>query len=1671
MSPAGDRLRIRCRQFPSLINCCTLDYFTAWPEDALLAVATTHLDEVSDLTSQSGVVGKLAANTVGVHMSALKSAAKYLEDKKRHVYITPKSYLDLIQLYISLYHQKRSELGKMRDRLSSGLSKLQESHTLVQDLQQQLTALRPQLETKSDKTEQLLVKVARDKDKAEEMRTVVQAEKDIVDQRSQKISALAEDAKADLERVMPEYRKAMQSVEKLEKKDIQEIKSFQNPPPLVLMVMECICTVLGQKTDWATAKNLLADMNFLRKLKDYDKDSIPDRTLQRLKNFVRREDFDPVQVEKQSHAAKSLCMWCRALNVYSDVAKEVEPKKARLQAAQAELAEAHHKLHIKQNELNEVLSKVNALEVLCHETMEEMRRLSNEKELTERRLERAQELTGALKDEESRWAHQISELSVQIQCLLGNVFMAASCIAYFGPFTQSYRADLVKTWLEQCEGCDILAQTAEGSWSLSSVMVPPVAVNEWRLQGLPADEVSTDSAILAVNSRRWPLCIDPQGQASRWLKNYCGENLKIAKPTNPKLARILESCISVGNAVLLQDLTERLPPLLDPVLTPNSTSEGRRTVRMGPAELDVDEKFKLYLTTAMANPHFLPQVFITVTIIDFTVSFEGLVQQLLSDVVKLENPEVEKRKDELIRQMSQDQRELNLLADRILSLLSESEGNILDQQDLIVTLSSSKETSEKISTRMEEQKITEAQLDKERSAFHSIAQRGALLYFVVGSMAMVDPMYVCSLQYVTQLFGQAIQKYQQSSSSDPFKKSTEATLENAEINANSDENAEGAAGAEGEHSALADYLSAMTDFITYHIFLNFSHGLFEHHKLMFAFHLCVEIGRQKGEVSEMQQMLLLKGTDMLREVSEGIKAMGAAQVMKHGAMVTETPDSLCFPQKRWAGINALAMLCPETFASLPVHIASNLQDWRNALASKDTRIQLAMGGHSRRSDASIDDPEEAEASRSLCEVFPAPWNSPDLNRFDQLLLLRMIQPLQLFQGVQRYVQDTTDERYVNFLPATMHDLYQSSEPRTPIMVLLSSGADPAASILKLAASILGNTDKLHAVSLGQGQGPKATRMIEDSLKQGHWVLLQNCHLAKSWLPDLERIVNRIMENQELVVHESFRLFLTSSPVVYFPTTILHSCVKITHQPPQGLRANLQRTMTDMDQDLWNHLPDSRVWRRLLASLGFFHAVIQERRKFGSLGFNNAYQFSDSDRDAAQTVLALLLRSSGAATNQGTSNEVPWNALKYVVGHVHYGGRVTDEWDSRCVLAILEQFLNIAILGGADADLTDEEEDYVFTDSGAYYIPCLDGEKGLEVLQNYCNGLPMHDQPEIFGMHSNADVVYRHQQGSQILNLALKVRGGGTLAGSSEKSSKEDSVEDADRRIGAQLLEDIPDPISKETVNQALLVRDPQTALISCMASFLLHEIDRFNKLLVQIRESLMHVQGALSGLLTMTQELDTVSASLRQNTVPQIWHTLAYPSRKALGNWVHDLQQRVSFIGSWSTMTCHPPCFWLSYFFFPQGFLTGVLQSFSRRHGMPIDSLVFKHKVRSEVCDASEIYSGPEEGVYTCGPFMEGGRWDIHSQQIEDCRPGEMFSSMPVIHFLPVGEVDYIEDLQAEGNLLRYACPVYKTTARAGELSTTGQSTNFVCSVLLPTTVSPNSWVLKGVALICALDE
>lgn len=165
------------------------------------------------------------------------------------------------------------------------------------------------------------------------------------------------------------------------------------------------------------------------------------------------------------------------------------------------------------------------------------------------------------------------------------------------------------------------------------------------------------------------------------------------------------------------------------------------------------------------------------------------------------------------------------------------------------------------------------------------------------------------------------------------------------------------------------------------------------------------------------------------------------------------------------------------------------------------------------------------------------------------------------------------------------------------------------------------------MSLGQGQGPVASALIDNGLKTGDWVVLQNCMLAKSWMPELDRIIFELQErvNQEnngnvtsaVPVHPDFRLFLTSTPASYFPVSVLQNGVKMTNEPPKGFRANIMRSFGNLiKEDDYEGSVKPQEWKKLLCGLAFFHANIQERRKFGPLGWNIRYAFDETDLETS-----------------------------------------------------------------------------------------------------------------------------------------------------------------------------------------------------------------------------------------------------------------------------------------------------------------------------------------------------------------------------------------------------------------------------------------------------------------------
>ena len=347
MSPVGDALRIRCRQFPSLINCTTIDWFHGWPEAALIAVAERFLTDL-DLPSED-IRGSMVQMCGFVHRSIEQKSVKFYDQLKRRLYTTPKSYLDIINLYMSMLTGLQDGVQTKMDRMIVGVQKLSETNAIVDSLQADLEKLAPVLKTKGEETEELLAKAATDQAEANVIAEKVAADTAVVDAQAAETKAIADDAQKDLDRALPALESAVKALKSLSKADITEVKGFANPPPAVKTVLECVCILLNEKTDWDSAKKVMSKGDFLQQLQEYDKDNIPEKFLKKLrKEYLHLPEMDPAVVGKVSTAGLGLCLWVRAMDVYADVAKEVGPKKERLAEMNALLDAAMAQLKEKQ---------------------------------------------------------------------------------------------------------------------------------------------------------------------------------------------------------------------------------------------------------------------------------------------------------------------------------------------------------------------------------------------------------------------------------------------------------------------------------------------------------------------------------------------------------------------------------------------------------------------------------------------------------------------------------------------------------------------------------------------------------------------------------------------------------------------------------------------------------------------------------------------------------------------------------------------------------------------------------------------------------------------------------------------------------------------------------------------------------------------------------------------------------------------------------------------------------------------------------------------------------------------------------------------------------------------------------------------------------------------------
>ncbi|XP_034335195.2 dynein axonemal heavy chain 5 isoform X1 [Magallana gigas] len=633
-----------------------------------------------------------------------------------------------------------------------------------------------------------------------------------------------------------------------------------------------------------------------------------------------------------------------------------------------------------------------------------------------------------------------------------------------------------------------------------------------------------------------------------------------------------------------------------------------------------------------------------------------------------------------------------------------------------------------------------------------------------------------------------------------------------------------------------------------------------------------------------------------------------------------------------------------------------------------------------------------------------------LETFRKLLLIRSWCPDRTIPMAKTYIAEAMGPRFAESVILNLEEMWKESNIRTPMVCFLSMGSDPTENIMALAKK---KNIKCGYISMGQGQEVHARRLISSSMQDGSWVLLQNCHLGLDFMDEcLDSVTSA--EN----VNDAFRLWMTTEEHKKFPINLLQSSIKFTNEPPQGVKAGLKRTYALITQEQleYTNLPQ---WKPMLYGVAFLHTTVQERRKFGPIGWNIPYEFNQAD--FTSTVQFIQNHLDDIDPKKGVS----WNTVRYMAGEVQYGGRVTDDYDKR----LLNTYCKVWF---SEAMFSDSFQFYT-----GYKIPRC---KNLDEYRAYIETLPLRDTPECFGLHSNADITYQTNTSNTMLSNIVDIQPKDAGGGGGE--TREAVV----YRLADDMLEKLPQDYVPHEVKDRLR----KMGMLQPINIFLRQEIDRMQRVISLVRTTLSDLKLAIDGTIIMSENLRDALDNMFDARIPTIWKKISWESA-TLGFWFTDLLDRNQQFSTW-LFEGRPTSFWMTGFFNPQGFLTAMRQEITRAHkGWALDAVVLDNEITRMMKE--DIHTPPNEGVYIYGLFLDGAGWDRRNCRLVEPTPKVLYTPLPVAHVFATN----VDKPSKATNL--YECPVYKKPRRT--------DLTYIFPLLLKTNKNPDHWILRGVALLC----
>ena len=1560
-SPIGDPIKVRTRRFPALVNCVVIDWFQPWPEEALVSVSNRFLSDV-DLGDDD--VRLAVSNFMPYSFLAVnEKSEEYARVERRYNYTTPKSFLELIALFKSMLADRRKQTETAITRLSNGVLKLESTAKSVGQLEEDLKVKSVEVEEKKAACDAMIPKLEEEKAKATEEAAKANVIAADATEKEVSVTKLKAEIERDLAAAEPALVKASAALDGLDKKDLGELKSLGKPPGGVDDVTAAVIYMLHPTgkgkidTSWKAAQVMMKDVNgFLNTLMGYkdriDEGSIPKNNFKLLAPLLELEHFNMDTMKKKSNAAAGLCDFVININVYWNINENVEPMRLKALEATETLEKAIAAKEAALAAKAEAEATVAELTAQFNAAVKEKEDVIAEADMCERKLGLAQRLINALSSEGARWKQGIEDLNQEMGLLVGDVLLASAFVSYIGCFNKRFRLDLMSgVFVPYMQGKAAGASftTIKNAFALPmseaadplKVLTNDAEIASWNNETLPADKVSIQNGAIVTNCARWPLMIDPQLQGIKWIKKHEEANgLKTCRLGQKSTLQVIGSGVENGAPVLLENIQLQIDAVLNPVIGRQTVKRGRNlVVKLGDKEIDYSPKFRLYLQTKLANPHYPPEIQAETTLVNFMVTEDGLEDQLLALTVSKERPDLSQQSAALLKQQNEFKIKIKELEDGILYQLATAEGDVTENIELIENLEDSKRVSIEVAEKMVIAKETAVKIEQASELYRPVANRGSLMFFLLSDLFKIHSFHHYSLASFNIVFERAVTGKRPNAlewDAEETMKEMLPEMKREKFIADLEAAEAAAAAASGGDDIDMDALQKRLDFlverITFNVFAYARRGLLEKHKLIVATMLTLRVKQRMGEIPAAEAEYLITGR----------AAPNPPQ------MTAKVSDYL--QEMQWAAACGLKEVA--AFKTLPDDLELDPDAWK----------------------------EWVEHPKPELEDLPGEWGAK-CTAFQKLLVLRALRTDRVTSAVTRYIVQEMGERYMSQPTFDMDDTFADSTFATPLFFVLFPGVDPGVDIENLGAK-LGYTEanqQYVSISMGQGQEKNAENVLDRFTADGGWVFLQNVHLMQSWLPILERKLEIAAE----VGHKNFRCFLSAEPpplpdMQTVPEGIMQSSIKVANEPPTDIKSNLRSALSLFSQETFEKSTKPVFHRPMLLGLCFFHALCLGRRKFGFMGFSRQYPYNNGDL----TVCAAVLQNYLEANEQ-----TPWQDVRYIAGEIMYGGHITDPWDRRVTNTYLEVLLN--------PDLTDEKSRFQLAPG---FAPLLEGS--FEDYRQYIEVASPPESPILFGMHPNAEISLLISLCNNLFFTILSVSGGG--GGGGGGGGKEEKVKSVLEGIEELLREEFNmveiklriknkgDPYlvfllqELERMNLVLNTMKSQLTELSLGLSGALNISDAMDALinslyLNQVPPAWLKICGQIGP--TGTYNRKTLSA----------WYDDLQLRWKQLEDWSAPTKPLEE---------C-PPSVWISGTFNPMGYVTACMQVTARKEGYSLDEMRVQAEV-TDVLDISTVEVQPERGTNIHGLFMEGARWDIASNCIAESFPKELHPVMPMIHVIAV---------------------------------------------------------------------